>query len=459
MDSRDDVFALVKSLTASEKRFFTLHARRHVSDPKYLRMFEVLDSMSVYDEDALRRAFVDASSCKHLAVIRHTLVDEIISSLANWSAHLSPDEAVQREVDAARFLFDKGSRVFAERHVRKALSIAIEHELPVRVLEACTWQRRLHPESPKHLQAILEQELNAVTMVHELHLAQSALEALNDHVHTHNEIHSNVARVRLLRAALRTSVRTGDRSETHHCLQRIVLAIRSLSQYHQAHSREWCDTLLEVLVEASLQQDRETLRDVEDVLDVMSSISHPHAVRRLLDSVTTFARCALALHEGTPENVLEQHVDSAGLPPGMAAVWGVHRAALHLAADRSQMALQLINEVLNSNSLRCEHPRWYGQALILNVMIHYAIGNEEYVPYCIRSAQRKGEAKQFFSVGDLALLRMIGRVVDRTDHHTVAEVAAVAISTSPLISVIRAWAASLDRRIKLDLNRSRVGAA
>jgi len=127
-------------------------------------------------------------------------------------------------------------------------------------------------------------------------------------------------------------------------------------------------------------------------------------VRRLLDTVHTVAQCALALHNGKPEHVIELHVDGSCLSASMLAVWGVHRAALHLEADRAQMALQLINEVLNDTSMRSEQPRWYGQALILNVMIHYAMGNEEYVPYCIRSAQRTRRSSMLSEHGPYHLI-------------------------------------------------------
>ncbi|MBS1560817.1 MAG: hypothetical protein JSS89_04365 [Bacteroidetes bacterium] len=458
MDSRDDVFALVKSLTASEKRFFTLHARRHASDPHYLRMYEVLDALPAYDEAAVRRAFEGTPAAKHLAVIRHTLIEEIISSLATWSLDRMPDDVVQRECDAARFLADKGCRSFAERHVRKALAIAVENELPVRVLEVCALQRRLYPDESKHLRTILDRELLAVTMIHELHTAQRAVMEHDMAEVDLSTIHSRVAHVRWLRRAMHAAVQHGITSDVRNAMMAIVAALRAVPDLYRSHSREWCDTLQDMIVEASLHRDRETLRDVIDLISDMRSISHPLAVRRLLDTVQTVAQCAMALHNGTPERAIELHADGSCISPSMLAVWGVHRAALHLAADRAQMALQLINEVLNDPALRTEQPRWYGQALILNVMIHYAMGNEEYVPYCIRSAQRKGEAKHFFSAGDIALLRTIGRIVERNEGSTMTQ-ATAAISTSPLITVIRAWAVSLDRRVELDLHRTRVGAA
>jgi len=158
--------------------------------------------MPSYDEALVRRAFEGTNAVKHLAVLRHTLLEEIISSLAKWSLDLSPDNVVQRECEAARFLFDKGCRTFAERHIRKALAIAVDNELPVRVLEVCALQRRLYTDESKHLRTILERELRAVTMIHELHEAQ--------------------------RAAMDLDVN-------------IVAAIRAVPELHRSHSREWCD--------------------------------------------------------------------------------------------------------------------------------------------------------------------------------------------------------------------------
>lgn len=442
MNARDDVFALVKALTASEKRFFTLHARRHASDPHYVRLFEVLESMEVYDEQAVIKAFAGSPAQKHLAVVRHTLMEEIIEAMTKWSSGSTPDDVVQREYEAVRFLYDKGCRVACERHLKKALQLAEEHELPVRILELCSWQRRISPNDARARRSIAEMEERAVRMLGELHSTHAESGGT-----VAGPLLSTVADLRRRHRAMCQQHAGEERTSASERRMDVIRKLAASPHLHRAHAREWCEMLLDVITQASLASDVACLRATRDVVVMLQVAEHPLAIRRLLAAVHTFVAVAIELHtEITPASAA-YHIDRSLLSPTMDVLWSIHRAAILTALGNEQCALQIINDVLNNANLRVDQPAWYGQALILNVVIHLALGNTEYVPYCIRSAQRKNDARLLFTSSELVLLRRLP-VVDPT-----------AASTSPLKNVLAAWERSLDGRVQLELHRTRVGAA
>ena len=58
-DQKDNLFVLVKSLTKSEKRQFTLYVGRMDSNEnsKFLNLFHLLEKMNRYDEKIIRQNF------------------------------------------------------------------------------------------------------------------------------------------------------------------------------------------------------------------------------------------------------------------------------------------------------------------------------------------------------------------------------------------------------------------
>ena len=57
MRASDNLHALIKSLTQTEKRFFKLSASIHKGERNYMKLFEAIDKQREYDEVALRKIF------------------------------------------------------------------------------------------------------------------------------------------------------------------------------------------------------------------------------------------------------------------------------------------------------------------------------------------------------------------------------------------------------------------
>lgn len=99
----DELFLLIKSLTPSEKGYFKKYAQRHVSrKSNYLKLFDVLDNMEVYDEPILKKGF------KNLAVEKVYLFDMIMNSLMVSDEGDSVAVSIYRDLIKVHLLIKKG---------------------------------------------------------------------------------------------------------------------------------------------------------------------------------------------------------------------------------------------------------------------------------------------------------------------------------------------------------------
>lgn len=92
---KNDLHDLVHSLSKSEKRYFKLQSQAHGGDGNYLRMFEILEKKTLFDERTLQNAFPEQVSAKQLHVTKNYLREKILESLRSFHSQMSRDAAVK----------------------------------------------------------------------------------------------------------------------------------------------------------------------------------------------------------------------------------------------------------------------------------------------------------------------------------------------------------------------------
>ncbi len=107
--STDTLYQLIRSLQKSEKRNFKLYVNRNSSneDLKIVQLFDALDRMNEYDEEALLRR---APSIKkqQLSNIKAHLYKQILASLRLLESEENIDIQLHEQLDYARILYNKG---------------------------------------------------------------------------------------------------------------------------------------------------------------------------------------------------------------------------------------------------------------------------------------------------------------------------------------------------------------
>lgn len=127
-DQKDNLFSLVKSMTKSEKRQFKLYVGRLGvnEDSKFLNLFNILDKLSVYDEDAILKN--GDIKKQQLANVKSHLYKQILISLRLNPSHQNVRSQLREQLDFASILYHKGLYKQALKILDKSKEIAIQNE-------------------------------------------------------------------------------------------------------------------------------------------------------------------------------------------------------------------------------------------------------------------------------------------------------------------------------------------
>lgn len=126
----DDLFVLIKSLTKQEKRYFKIHASKHVigSQNKYLKVFDAIDAQENYDEQALRKKFAKEPFIKQMFVIKNYLSELILKTLTAYHSEKNSEALIRSWIQSFDVLFDKGLYEHCAKLLARAQKLATQSE-------------------------------------------------------------------------------------------------------------------------------------------------------------------------------------------------------------------------------------------------------------------------------------------------------------------------------------------
>ena len=136
MISSTVLFDLIKKLTKSEKRYFTMNAKFQEGSKVYMTLFREIDSLAVYDEVELKKRLqVHGVKVAQLAVIKVQLTKLILKSLRAFHESKSPATQILSLIAEAEILRTKGLYSLALKYLEKAKTIAEHYELHFYIFE------------------------------------------------------------------------------------------------------------------------------------------------------------------------------------------------------------------------------------------------------------------------------------------------------------------------------------
>lgn len=124
----DALFALIKSLTKSEKRQFHLYVGRLGGnvDAKFFSLFKFLDKQKKYHEKSIVESGI--VSKQQLSNLKAHLYKQILISLRMNPAHKNIRVQIREQLDFATVLYQKGLYKQSLKLLEKAKTIAIDNE-------------------------------------------------------------------------------------------------------------------------------------------------------------------------------------------------------------------------------------------------------------------------------------------------------------------------------------------
>lgn len=133
MKATDDLFLLVKSLSASEKRYFKVFAKRHVQGDvnKYEILFDCYDDLpdeAPYDEAVLKASIKDAKISKNFADEKKNLHEMIMKAMRSYSAGTTIDTQLSELIIDEELYRSKRLNTLRRKTLGKAIEMAERYE-------------------------------------------------------------------------------------------------------------------------------------------------------------------------------------------------------------------------------------------------------------------------------------------------------------------------------------------
>lgn len=148
LNSTDDLFNLIKSLTKNEKRFFKIFSKRHGNNDnlKYNQLFNIYDGLDFYDKSLIDKLIKKNKLDEHIRYLKHQLQLHIIRSLNIYHYKNSSEVAVHSYLQNAEIFFTKGLFDFALNSIEQAKQIAEANDLDLILLECIRKEKKITKE-------------------------------------------------------------------------------------------------------------------------------------------------------------------------------------------------------------------------------------------------------------------------------------------------------------------------
>lgn len=139
----DNLHILIKSLTKSEKRHFKLFANTFSTKNNYLKLFDEIDAQNVYDESVIKKKFAKEPFTNQLHVTKNYLTKQILKSLGIFSTYHSRESELRNILRNIEILFRRELYHHCKSEIARAEKIAEKFELFTLHIDILGWKRKL----------------------------------------------------------------------------------------------------------------------------------------------------------------------------------------------------------------------------------------------------------------------------------------------------------------------------
>ncbi len=146
MTITDDLFQLIKSLKQTEKRYFKIFASIHVKGEQnnYVKLFDAIDRQQDYDEKSLLASFQGETFVKQFAVTKNYLYNFILRSLRSYYSGSDAESKIQEEIESVKILFGKGLYKKSIKILIKTKAFARQFDKYELLLHIIKWENEIN---------------------------------------------------------------------------------------------------------------------------------------------------------------------------------------------------------------------------------------------------------------------------------------------------------------------------
>ena len=141
----DPLFDLVKSLTKTEKAFFQKYACIHIKGEEnyYVKLFDILDGMEYFDGAALRKKLGKKNMPQQLHRTKNYVYNQILNSLREYHAAITIEDQLTDTLKDIEIMYGKGNYELCKSLLENGKALAYKYEKLNAIIEFLEWDKKL----------------------------------------------------------------------------------------------------------------------------------------------------------------------------------------------------------------------------------------------------------------------------------------------------------------------------
>lgn len=428
MKPSTELFQLIKSLSKSEKRYFKLSSSLQSGEKNYMKLFDAIELQDDYDEAELKKRFSKETFIKHLPSEKNHLYGLILKSLRGFYADKSAAAILQEQLRNVELLYDKALYKECSKIIRKAKKMAYDYEKYYFLLDLIDWEKTLVEEEylrgvfGKDLTKLVEEESECLERLRNLAEYQILYSKINyvfrrggySRNDEEQAIVNEIANYHLIigkNTALTTKAATAcyyikglcasterNLKETYTNFMKVIIIMEKNPMIMRELPKRYVKALNNVMFS---YMDKKDWENCSAMIQKMKGLVKQKGFESLDVQLKLFtfpnnAELLLCLTKGDFEKAIDTVVP--GILKGIEAYDGkinneevmlfyynISRA--YFGVGDYKNALKYINLVLNNSETGLREDV-YTFARLVNLIIHFELGNFDLLDYTLKSTKR-----------------------------------------------------------------------
>ena len=427
MKPSTELFKLIKSLTKSEKRFFKLSSSLQSGEKNYLKIFDFIERQNYYDESELKQEFEGETFIKHLPSEKNHLYKLILKSLRAYYSEQSISSTMKQEIKNVEILYNKALYKECEKFVGRAKATAKKYEKFYYWFELINWEKRLLDsayeagEFSTDLDRLVEEEEMVIAKLRNLAEYSMIYSKINlvfrsggfSRNEEERKVVADISDYHLIKG--KNTALSSKAASICYCIKGLCAATnRNYQDSFQFFNRtreildgnpfikhdsgqRYVMTLFHLLRchidNHQFEQAEELIADIRDLsgkkgfnsVDIDVRIFGNTAIQELdlLHTRGDFKRSVDLIP--SIEKSQEEYGEKVSKEVELLLTY--NKAYCYFGTENYKKALQYLNDVLNDNETNLRQDI-YSFSRLFNLVIHYELGNYDFLEYVIKSTNR-----------------------------------------------------------------------
>ena len=431
MKDKEDILALIKSLSKSEKRYFKLYVSKNSrsENSHYIKLFDLIEKAGTSEKKIIQKLYEDDNFIeKQFSVYKILLFKQILKSLNSFHSESSVEDQILESIRQTKILIDKGLFNYAQNILAKAKSIALKHEKFTHILEIVRLEKKIiniygiyNESKESDLIQLYEEEKSVVEKIGN----ENEYWKLNAQLYLYYRMNGHVRKqedINKYHSIIETPILKNEKHAASYHAKSLYYSIyinyfNALNNFKEAYVNN--HKMIQLIESHPFQiQNNSTIyyngyynllvfslelkkyAELFNLLPKIKSIYNEFPVT-ISDTIRSFLlkntyniEFEAYYDTGQFDKAAEVLIEIEGLSKDQKnkfdlpeLILAINKTRLHFANRSFHKALTSINYILNEeiNNLREDQ---FCYIRIFQLIIHYEIGNTDLLPYLVKSVYR-----------------------------------------------------------------------